>query len=577
VRRRREEQELEANGRPSAFNPADVEDAWGCRFVTLFQHEIVDVVEELFEFVVAQAGRERSLGIEDVVIYSNRPDKDPLSMSALITRAIEDVNFGERKPKTISIVNRESGYSSVHLIMRMPARVDFGGGDTEDTARFEIQVRDVFEDGWGEISHKLAYKRQTKGDAGPDVRRPDQAFRIARVRELNALKASADACSQHATLIDRNMAYWLDAAGLKGTERSVSEIEKDLANILALVPSAMTDARETLSVAYRTMQQAHDSAVRDIDNELSREFYRAAATKFKAAISKLAGHLDARIRVTNGMPVRYYLTLERANALVMSVPPFKSDEAAIGALRSAVPLYEGLRSAPDYAGDATIRLRLGQALARIANATQHDRDFEAAIAVLRDARRLAANDPLLQPLGSLHWLALEAYYQIAKAEFGRADAGKIARGDGLAHAITVGHDLVQVAQRFVEIDSAHVNLAHKCINNTLFAMTQLYRPDGAQIDDPARAKMKEYMGMLRRRPYRRFVETHTETIDTLMRAAVIVRQRDMALEMAYKNVAKLRQIARSRSGQDDPSSVPHYLDPDQREMYVDAMKLVHPL
>src|SRR5262249_25299337 len=151
-------------------------------------------------------------------------------------------------------VNRESGYSSVHLIMHMPVKVDFGAGRSDGTARFEVQVRDVFEDGWGEISHKLAYKRQGKTDASSHIKRPKQAFRIARTRELNALKASADACSQHATLIDRNMAYWLDAAGLKGTERSVSEIDKDLANILALLPPHMTDARITLAEAYRTMQ-----------------------------------------------------------------------------------------------------------------------------------------------------------------------------------------------------------------------------------------------------------------------------------------------------------------------------------
>jgi hypothetical protein len=495
----------------------------------------------------------------------------------LITRAIDDVNFGERKPKTISIVNRESGYSSVHLILQMPVRVDLGAGREEDTARFEIQVRDVFEDGWGEISHKLAYKRQTRGDAGTNTRGPDQAFRIARVRELNALKASADACSQHATLIDRNMAYWLDAAGLKGTERSVSEIDKDLTNILALLPATMTAARVTVSEAYRTMQQAHDSAVRDIDNGISREFYRAAARKFESAIASLPDYLDTRIQVVNGMHARYYLTLERANAVVMSVPPFERGAAALGVLRSAVPLYEELRRAADYAGDATIRLRLGQALARIANATQDDRDFESAVAILRDARRLAAKDPLLQPLGSRHWLSLEAFYQISKAEFGRAEAAKAARSPALMHAIVVGQELVEEAQQFVEADSAHANLAHKCINNTLFAMTELYRADKSRLDDRASDRMKDYMSMLRRRPYRRFVETHTETIDTLMRAALIVEDRDMALEMAFKNVTKLRQIARSRSGLDDPTSVPKSLDPDQHEMYVAAMKLVHPL
>jgi hypothetical protein len=249
---------------------------------------------------------------------------------------------------------------------------------------------------------------------------------------------------------------------------------------------------------------------------------------------------------------------------------------AVQALRSAVPLYEGLRKDAQYAGDATIRLRLGQALARIANATQSDQDFEAAIGVLRDARRLAPDDPLLEPFGANHWLSLEAYYQISKAEFGRAEASKDRGRSALSRAVAIGHELVEEARRFVEMDSAHVNLAHKCINNTLFAMTELHR-DSNSIEERATEKMKEYMSMLRRRPYRRFVETHTETIDTLMRAALIVGHRETALEMAYKNVAKLRQIARSRSGQDDPSSVLGHLDPDQQEMYVAAMKVVHPL
>ena len=51
----------------------------------------------------------------------------------------------------------------------------------------------------------------------------------------------------------------------------------------------------------------------------------------------------------------------------------------------------------------------------------------------------------------------------------------------------------------------------------------------------------------------------------------------VAHDMADKNVAKLRHVARARGALDDPTKVNEVLDSDQRKMYRDAMRISRPL
>ena len=487
--------------------------------------------------------------------------------------------------------NPETGYSSIHVIFALPVEIELGAGPEKLETSIEVQIRDVFEDGWGELSHRLGYKRYDKGLS--DRKDLDRQLKTARFRELNALKASADAVSQHATLLDRSLSYFIDSAGFSGAQQSVSNIDDDLDFILKIIPADSGKLRALVGDAYRVMEAAHEAAVRELDNAAPCEYYQSAANLFGRLIANLPdGIKQSRLAGQTGMPVSYHLQLEQANALVKSVNPHvdvraDADEGtnARKVLETAVGIYQSLLATPgmekEYSGDATIHLRLGQAQARSAtNAGQRER----AIEMLSQAKSLSLADPQIIRLNNDHWLPLQATYEIAKEKLCNAWRSRANRLENIETAINEGDLAVEMADQFVMRNSGYANIAHKIINNTLYYRwlhADLLKKQNCIIETDAREKMVEYFEALLHRPYKRFVETHTETIDTLLRVALFLDQRGIAHDMAERNVAKLRQVARVRLERkhlaSDNARISQVLDPAQYNLYKFAMKVSHPL
>lgn len=81
VTRKIEERKASPADTAAQYGPDHVTDAWGCRYVTLYQSQIPTIVGEL----LADFGRYNKTGSNQVeliefVIYTNRPEKDPLSI-----------------------------------------------------------------------------------------------------------------------------------------------------------------------------------------------------------------------------------------------------------------------------------------------------------------------------------------------------------------------------------------------------------------------------------------------------------------------------------------------------------------
>jgi ppGpp synthetase/RelA/SpoT-type nucleotidyltranferase len=573
------------------YNPNDVEDAWGCRFVTLLQQESLEVLEELL-YLAHRRKHDLGLRITEIIVYSSRAENDPLAINVMAERVIEEFTQqhldGDNQIKWRGPQNPESGYSSLHVIFALPVEIELGAGPEKVESSIEVQIRDVFEEGWGELSHRLGYKRYNQGLS--DARELDRQLKTARFRELNALKASADAVSQHATLLDRSLSYFVDSAGFSGAEQSVSNIEEDLNSILQIISPESSNWRALVGDAYHMMRAAHEAAVREFDNAAPCEYYQSAASLFGKLIHLLPDIIkETRLAGNTRMPVNYHLQLELANALMKSVNPHvkvaagtegqKTLEAAIGLYRSLLAT-RGMEG--EYARDATIHLRLGQALARAAT---NSGEQEQAIAMLRKAQELSQVDPQINRLNHDHWLPLQAIYEITKLQFYMAEQSS-AKLTNIEASINDGDNAVAMAHEFVIRNNGHTNLAHKIINNTLYYRwlhAMLLRRKGLRIESDAREKMVQYFEALLRRPYKRLVETHTETIDTLMRVANFLDQQGIAHDMAEKNINKLQQVARVRlerqhlTVKSGHAKISQVLDEAQYELYKSAMAVSRPL
>lgn len=591
------------------YSPDMVEDAWGCRYVTLFQAEIGDVVSELIDHIVASAGSLAPLSLEQAVIYSNRPKHDPLAMQRIFADIIHESALpAELKDRfTLDKLDRQrhTGYSSVHLVLGRKVKVDLGGGEVARLAKFEVQVRDVFEEAWSEISHRLSYKRA--GTSEDVAGGPDPAWRTAQSRSLNALKASADACSQHATVFDRNMSYWLDTAGLEGKDLSVSSIDEDIANMRQALPAEAGEAMNSIAAGYRMLQAAHHSAVKSIDNRQSKKFYETAAAKFDEAISKLTPEqLQCMVGKGTPMPAEYYLRIEHANALWRGASGADAPEI----VHSAVKVYEKLlevgvtNRVGRYDGDSTIPLRYAQSLNHLAavalasdssnNVPSAKQWLTSAVSNLQNALKLCEDDPLLKGnIEKSNWLKIEANRALGVARYrlARLIADSSEKEAVLVELIEFSEKLVEGVRPQIRYSNGYLASAHMCIGNCLYYHWELcelrrkrnsqYMPSSAVVD-----RVKSYIEMLQRKPYKRLLETHTETIDNIMVAAQMIGDSATAKLMASKNEHKFREIAETRRLQEAKTpeelaaelDVFRYLDKGEEiEMFERAMIVLYPL
>src|SRR5262245_21499439 len=153
VLRIREETQFQAKRGAQArrFHAEDVTDAWGCRFVTLFQSQILDVLVQVLRLIEEWRRERHEVLIDSIDVYTNRPDHDPSSIAPRVAQRIKSFSLASfrsaSQPFEIKhrIDSRDSGYSAVHVVLCMTLRRKVFGNDVADTVKFEVQIRDLFE------------------------------------------------------------------------------------------------------------------------------------------------------------------------------------------------------------------------------------------------------------------------------------------------------------------------------------------------------------------------------------------------------------------------------------------------
>jgi len=354
------------NAQPAAFQPEDVTDAWGCRFITLFQSQILDVMARTFRLLEDWRGEGYNILIDVVEIYSNRPDKDPMSIAPGAEQLIKNFATPYFMPGSkiydikYRMDSRDSGYSSIHFVLAATLPKRLNREEIADTVKFEIQIRDIFEEAWSQVSHVVSYgdKDRLYETGVPHHTTVDI---IARP-QLNALKTVADGCSQLADQIRRtydDLRGRLSIVDPSKTYTSVVPLGDVRDFVLAPIPREREVLIDLINQAYGLLQDARDAADKNFDNRVARFNYLAAAEQFGRAIDRADDVLG--IMLPDGKTIEWYLTIERANALIFSLPGKlkDADDAQRLDYERACRLYDSLQA--KFPSDHVVQLRRAQA------------------------------------------------------------------------------------------------------------------------------------------------------------------------------------------------------------------------
>lgn len=577
----RKRRDLGANGTAKIYNPNDVTDVWGVRYVTLFPQNIGEVAKGILDFIKSPGNAELRVSLRDAEIYTNRPDADPLSIVSNVQMILDESGLlpGDRRRD----VNRESGYSSVHLILSAPVKLRLANkGLVNETCHFEIQIRDLFEEAWGEIAHTLYYNEKDLmvTDHVADERASNELWRP----QLNSLKAMVDACSQQAGLIEQSKRKVRQLVKNRDRYDSVTDLKGEMEAILAVIlnDTNTEELRGTIEQAFGLLEQGNETTERELDPQSAKVFYKAAADRFEHAKSILGKYATRLLHNAAQMPTLYYLDMEHANALTFSLPSTTAEmsDDELGAWKKAHEIYLAVRQRhPD---NAAVYLRLGQFLSRPRPSRHFSREW------VRKAL-LQAKENLEQVLDKApHDLVVEGddnsiYYDTPVALAGALDAlADIAESaeEKCAYyreAIRQITSIIDPERILHETDRDKLRIFHRSVSNAIYFIYELSQLDPS-VKETEKQRLCECLTLLTTPPLNAFAERYVESIDNIVIAADMVGDAIAARERAHVNMQHLKRIGFERLGRDAHQVAINSLSKAQREMYDRAAEILrkHP-
>jgi ppGpp synthetase/RelA/SpoT-type nucleotidyltranferase len=145
------------------YGVPSVRDVIGLRIVTLYRLDALAIVPVLLDRIAQTSGPDETNlfldnPVEEIKIYSVNPGGDAQNLPNRLLNVFEDRGYRGRAV----IEQTPQNYSSTHIVV-------WTRGKWNDAYRHipvEIQIRTALEDVWGEIDHKLKYKRDLDADLG---------------------------------------------------------------------------------------------------------------------------------------------------------------------------------------------------------------------------------------------------------------------------------------------------------------------------------------------------------------------------------------------------------------------------
>lgn len=125
----------------------EITDYAGIRVLCLFEQDILDIHKHIIETLTTQKFK-----IHEFKIFNWTHERYVRLLTNVVVEKCGNIPMPREK--------RDSGYKSIHYI----GSLDVGGKDHF----FEIQLRTLLQDVWGELEHSLAYKR---GNIHPHIKK----------------------------------------------------------------------------------------------------------------------------------------------------------------------------------------------------------------------------------------------------------------------------------------------------------------------------------------------------------------------------------------------------------------------
>ncbi|CDZ67998.1 Hypothetical protein NGAL_HAMBI2605_62810 [Neorhizobium galegae bv. orientalis] len=527
VKRKREDDLNESNGNKEPYSPDHVTDTWGSRYVTLYQSQIPDTVKALLtNFDAYNAEQDRQVELIEFVIYTNRPEKDPLSITEETLNVLKHHKISSTpKAEVKKPENRKSAYSSVHLIFSYPVDIDLTGkGRVRETAKFEVQIRDIFEEGWGEIQHNLIYSGKDKGKPSSEAALFDPLWQP----HLNALKTFVDGCSQHASIIKRSYDFiLLKSMPSLENESTTTQLNDREAILKAFGTKASSEAVHLVTLAYNLYLDAQAAP----ETEAQAQFVTAAG-QFNKAMKAAGKLLSEQVSARSNIKAGYFLRMEEANSEFFSrVPELQ---------KSALAKYRSI--AEEYPDDATVHVRLAHALGSVGgNVIAEVSD---ALDIMKKAIMRIANDKLTGPD---HWINISSRIHLGYLSWRMSQLTKdnVYLKDAISFTAE-GYSYWRDLKDDVKKQDTHTLHAHKALSNLLYftAKFVMSSPDDKDI---TKEKIKYFLEEIEKLDVPSYLDYY-KTRDNLMHAYLAIGDVQSAKLNARENLVDLRKIAEIRAG-----------------------------
>lgn len=532
----------------TSFTPEHLPDICGFRIITYFQSGIM----EGLELLLALAKHEPTLGpspfqrdeIRAISLYTSRHENDPLS----ITRPVGEIVTAANLNPKFELSTRETLYSSVHVVLACQTTIETAHGSETCVIPVEFQIRSVFEEAWGQISHILSYGRiRGTGDL--------KTWR----GHLNVLKALVDGCIQYAELIKEQSGYELANAE---AEKETPKSTLSLSDAIAGLPDMPDDLRQRFVDAFKVQNIAISA-----DITTSAVLFSEAANAFKSI------EASALVRSDVSKPTKdkiiFWSKLSRAHCLLYS-----ADEFAIDA---AIDIYEEISRA--YPTDSVSRFRYGQALRRKTDMAKAIALFMDAIQILEDGRD--------RSIGDDHWIRCAAFrelgytYWLVSEELESLDE----KLGTLRKAIESTRSAVERSERVTKASAFEEKV--RSINNFLYYGWEERNlipneTERAVSDQELRATLNVLLSLAEEwsvtDPRQPGLERYA-IFDTICRALDYLQDHPRAAEIAGRVVQILLEKLRLRSGNSaatrpDLKLLQRHLTPEEVDSYLYAVALI---
>jgi ppGpp synthetase/RelA/SpoT-type nucleotidyltranferase len=552
------------------YSPSQITDGFGCRFVTLFPIQIANLVTTVLErlHTFNDRGDRPRVRLKEIVVYTNRRKDDDLSIAPAVRAAFEKSQFKASGAADTAVIDDDEGkknaYTSVHMTLSVDVMVEHLGRTAEPQEGYvEVQFRDIFEEGWGEIDHFVRYSEK---DLAPDDHRlldpTISAHRSDMERHLRSLNQAILTCGTSARSVYHHYTKMDFPAAGSLALKSVTSRQDDIKAIKdALETAGRSDNVPMLVDAYKLLKRAEDAENRDDAIAL----YRDAATVLEAVGAKENENFGIELPSRARRSIGYFLQMELANCYVNGS---MTDRAA-----AAKEIYE--RMALQYPSDPIPNLRL----ARVFTMDDAKASFELARDVMARAIPKVADDELSK---AMPWVAIAAYMQqsyvlgklgdFTKLAKPAADTARAAWLDEVknlfvaaADSARLGYAAFLAVPRDVREDGDYPQHGQKVLSNLLYYTAYLVR-QRRETPEFNRQRLKGWLAefeTLKTKRYREYFRTE----DNAMHAYDAVGDMKQAGRHAVSILHQLRVMAERRAGTElHPIDVTHHLLDDEKKL-----------